>query len=445
MTGEARSASARPQSKKQVRIRARKPGLLLFFAAVVVFTLTAGMFGCRAPMSSNTADAAGDPPEGTVAVERKEFRRTLRLHGTVEAVRSQAVSAPMLGGPGGGSLIITRLAPKGVMVHAGDILVEFDPQNQMKTVLDRQAEYQDLLQQIKKRIADQKAAEARDRTEIVQAENNARAARVEMRRNEVLSRIDAEKNAQSLEEAEAELAQLRETFELKRKAAQAALRILEIQRDRAHGAMLHARENIEKMTIRSPIAGLVVPASTWKGNGMGDVQEGEEMRPGAPVANVVDASVMQVRAQVNQADIACLQTGQRIEVRLDAYPELLFQGTVGQIAAIGTEGSFSDKVRRFTVLFPIEGNDPKLLPDLSAAVDVILERRKGVLVLPRAAVMEGESGPSVLVSRPDGFRERPVKLSGMNDLEVVIESGLEEGTLVLRRPEDGAGEDRAHE
>jgi hypothetical protein len=55
---------------------------------------------------------------------------------------------------------------------------------------------------------------------------------------------------------------------------------------------------------------------------------------------------------------------------MDAYPDLVFPAKIEQLAPIGEHGSFSEKVRVFAVVVSIEGNDPKLMPDLSAAVDV---------------------------------------------------------------------------
>ena len=109
-----------------------------------------------------------------------------------------------------------------------------------------------------------------------------------MQKVELLSRIDAEKAREDLDEARATLAQLKETFDLKRKAAQASIRILEIQRDRTRETMLHAQTNAALMQIRSPIDGIVVFNTIWKQGNMGEVQEGDQVRPGVPFMQVVD-------------------------------------------------------------------------------------------------------------------------------------------------------------
>jgi hypothetical protein len=59
-----------------------------------------------------------------------------------------------------------------------------------------------------------------------------------------------------------------------------------------------------------------------------------------------------------------------VHIHLDAYPDLVFRGKLEEMAPIGRNGDFSPTVRTFAVVFSIEGNDPRLMPDLSAAVDV---------------------------------------------------------------------------
>jgi multidrug resistance efflux pump len=148
-------------------------------------------------------------------------------------------------------------------VKRGDPLVEFDRQAQMRDFVDKQAEYSKLVDQVAEEQAKESAARAKDETELRQAENNLRKTELEMQKAEIVSRIDAEKNQENLDEAKATFEQLRETFDLKRKAAQAAIRILEIQRDRTQQTMLHAQANADLMQIRSPLDGVVVLNTIW--------------------------------------------------------------------------------------------------------------------------------------------------------------------------------------
>lgn len=302
-----------------------------------------------------------------------DLAQNLRLKGTTEAVLSRAILAPVLAEQQVSTLTVTRLVASGSHVKRGDLLVEFDRQTQIRDFMDKQADYSKLVNQVLEEQAKENAARAKDETELKQAENNLSKTALEMQKVEIDSRIDAEKAQQNADEAKATVAQLHETFGLKRKAAEAAIRILEIQRDRTRETMLHAQANAELMQIHSPIDGIVVLTTLWKQGKMGEIQEGDQVQPGVSFMQVIDPSRMQVRVLANQEDFLDLQIGQRSRVHLDAYPELEFPGKLEELAPIARAGDFSSKLRTFSVVFSIAGSDARLMPDLSAAVDVNVE------------------------------------------------------------------------
>jgi len=197
-------------------------------------------------------------------------------------------------------------------------------------------------------------------------------AEVDVSTNDVRAHIDAEKNQLMLEEMRAHLVALRQTSELRRKAEAADLRLLEIQRDRAKNAWLHAQQNATKMRIVAPLDGLVVLKTTWKNGSFGEVQEGEDTRPGVPIMEVVDSTAMRVRAKINQADIERMRVGQTATITLDSYPARAFHGKLDQLSPIAATSALSPKVRTFLAIFSVAEPDPHLLPDLAAAIDVDL-------------------------------------------------------------------------
>lgn len=382
------------------------------------------------------ARASGSQPAGAAAVAqvaRGAFVRTLRLTGIIESVRYHNVTAPRLVGvTGPNTLIITKLAHGGGQIAPGDLLVEFDRQTQLKAAFDRRAQYLDFEEQIRKKRAEHEQARAKDDAERAVAANAVETARLELKKNELLPKILAEKNTLQLEQTQARLKQLQETFDLKRRAEAAEVRILEIQRDRARTAMEQAEQNADRMVVKSPLPGVVVLRMNWRGNQMVEIQEGEEARPGMPIMLVVDPSAMLVRVKVNQADLHVLRAGQPARISLDAYPGLEFSGRVEQVAPVGTTSRLTDRVRNFVAIVSIRGSHPKLMPDLSAAVDVELERKDNVVVVPRDAVSGEKDNFSVRVLDGDRVRTRAVTLGPMNDYEAVVASGLEPGVTVQR-------------
>jgi hypothetical protein len=96
-------------------------------------------------------------------------------------------------------------------------------------------------------------------------------------------------------------------------------------------------------------------------------------------------------------------------------------------------------VRTFAVAIDVDGSHPSLMPDLSAAVDVEVERRENLLIVPRdAVVLEGDRA-WVLVARGGSFARQAVTVAAASAGEAAIASGpgLDEGDVVARRAAAG--------
>ena len=189
-----------------------------------------------------------------------------------------------------GTLTITDLRAAGSSVKQGDLLVEFDRQVQLGDFLDKQAQNSKLADDVFRKRPKKIAARAKDETEMKEAEDDLSKAELEMQKVETLSRIDAEKARETLDEAKATLEQLKETFDSQ---AQGRTSLHSHSGDPAGSGretMLHAQANAALMQIRSPIDGMVVLNTIWKQGNIGEVQEGDQVRPGVPFMQVVDPS-----------------------------------------------------------------------------------------------------------------------------------------------------------
>ena len=154
-------------------------------------------------------------------------------------------------------------------------------------------------------------------------------------------------------------------------------------------------------------------------------QEGEEVRTGLGLLDVVAEGTMRVRAKLNQADLSGLRVGLPADIVLDAYPTRRFRGRLARIAPVATPG-MSDKVRSVLATVTLDARDPILPPDLSAAVDVQLGRWTQAMTVPRDAIAWRDGRPGVVV---DG-RWRTIDLEALTPTHAVIRSGLSAGERV---------------
>jgi multidrug resistance efflux pump len=320
--------------------------------------------GCGAKPPVQTVSAAASSPNPSPA---GVLKRQVRATGTVKAVRQFTVLVPQISGQMGGRLTLTRIIPSGATVAPGDVLAEFDRTQQADNARDAQAKFDDLTHQI-----DQKKAENRSNTEtrsadLQQALANLEKAKLQLRKAELLGQIERLQNETRAEAAIAKLGSLKKSHQFREQADAAALRILELKRDRLAVALKRAETNVTRLLVRAPLGGMVALEPVYRGESRGPAQEGDQVYPGQPLLRVFDPGEMEVHTSVGEPDGAVLVAGSRALVRLDAYPELIFSARFLSASPVAAS-DLGSPIKRFAARFLLEKSDPHLLPDLSAAV-----------------------------------------------------------------------------
>jgi RND family efflux transporter MFP subunit len=188
---------------------------------------------------------------------------------------------------------------------------------------------------------------------------------------------------------------------------------------------------MQALTITAPAPGMVIYVKEWSGK---KKTTGSSVNPWEPaVATLPDLSIMESLTYVNEIDVRKLRVGQTVKVTLDADPSKELVGTVKQVANVGEQRPNSD-AKVFEVVVNIEKPDTALRPGMTTGNEVSTQSLKDVLFIPLDALVV-EEGVS-LVFKQDGGRviKQEVATGAMNDDEVVIVKGLEEGETVLLSP-----------
>lgn len=189
----------------------------------------------------------------------------------------------------------------------------------------------------------------------------------------------------------------------------------------AAGATLRQAEaQLAKAVVRAPFGGRIADRL---------VEPGQIVSPGVPLLRLSSDRRLRVRLDVDEASLALLRVGEQATVSFDAFPELQVPA---EVTEIGSSADFS----RGTVPVRLRLNQvpPQLKPDLTADANIRVAEFKNAVVIPREALVNADSDPSVLVLRGDALERRPVKWARGNVESVVILEGLEEGESVVLQP-----------
>jgi HlyD family secretion protein len=460
-------ATPQPQAPRPAIVPPQTPGpsRTKLWSIVVAVLVIAGGVAFYLNSQAKVKTAGGGGPIVTVAtttVSLGDLNKTVRVSGTVAAQNFASLLAPRIvgsrsgfnrggtdsnfgggggGGGGGGmggdfNLILLSLAKGGTHVKTGDIVGQFDPQFQQQRYDDYKDSVVQLENSIKKLIANLAATkEAHDQT-VRSAKADWDKAVLDLQTAPIRSQIDAEKYKLAVEEADAKYKELVSESALVEESQRASIRSSQLNRDQARIELQRAETNVQRMTVKSPMDGIVVMASIVRNGEFGQVRDGDQVNAGQPFVTIVDPRSMVLNATVNQVDAEKLRLGMKASIRLDAYPDMNLPGTLIGIGAMSKTSTFrASYVGEIPVRIKIENTDPRLIPDLTGSAEIVLNTERNTLVLPRSAVFEEADGQYVFVQGPEGWLRKKVDLGLTSFTNAVIKSGVEKGEVVaLQRP-----------
>jgi multidrug resistance efflux pump len=290
----------------------------------------------------------------------------IRATGTIQAVRAFTVQVPQIIG-GNGRLTLVTLVPNGSVVKQGDTLAEFDRTAQVDAAIEAKAKYENLSHQVREKLAQNENDAAKRSAAIREAEADLAKALIQLKKGPVISAIDRMKAEERAESARVRVESLTKSDKSHRTAESAALQILKLQMERQKVALDRADRNAKALVLKAPLSGMVALETMWRGGSMGISQEGDQLYGGQPLLKIFDPTVMEVRTLVGEPDGAVLKEGTTATVFLDAYPDATFKANFHSASPVAT-AAIGSPIRNFGATFRIVGSDPRLLPDLSAAV-----------------------------------------------------------------------------
>lgn len=201
----------------------------------------------------------------------------------------------------------------------------------------------------------------------------------------------------------------------------------------ARAELLRTRASFSRIT--APVDGVVLARH---------VEVGNLASPRTPLVELAAGPGLLLRVPVSELEVVHLRPGDAATVRVDALPDVSLSARIARVfpAAEGT-------TRQVTVELALEGSPAAVRPGFLARAVMALERRRGVLLVPEAALQRGsEAAHFVWVLDGDTARVRPVEPGERVDGRVVIRVGLAAGDEVvvegLVRLRDGGPARRAN-
>ncbi|MCX6704382.1 MAG: efflux RND transporter periplasmic adaptor subunit, partial [Candidatus Woesebacteria bacterium] len=198
----------------------------------------------------------------------------------------------------------------------------------------------------------------------------------------------------------------------------------EVNRDNAYNAVLAAQDNLRNATIFAPFAGIVdavIPSSP-----------GINVLPGAANYTVVNPNSVYFDSEVEETDLPRISVGQTVNIKLDAYPNDAYVGTVTNIGMVAFTSGTGGNAYHVRISLP-DNLGAKFKVGMGGDIEIIFNKIENTLKVPVSAIVT-DTKNYVWVVEGGHAKKTVVEIGGENNDEIEIKSGISEGQTVISQP-----------
>lgn len=329
---------------------------IIYSLSVVLFLLLVSI-SCKKSVGADSERKASD---GSTIIET----------GELAAINSISFVIPRYGRHWYQMKVI-GLLNHGEIVKKGDSIAQLDPADINKFILDQESNLETQLAVLEKLYVEQEnreqESESRIRNEI---------ASFDLKKIELeASRFESERLRRikelEFEQAKINLEKEKRIYELNKVINANDLKIQEIRVEQIRKEIENAKNLLPVLTLRTPVSGVFQIEFNRQGTTRSLYKIGDNIYAGNNLANVPELEFMKVNTQVNETDFLKIGVNQKVAVRLDALPKVVFEGEVAYIGKLCRLKDPKSRQRVFDVEVRILKPDERLKPGMTVSCEFI--------------------------------------------------------------------------
>lgn len=320
-------------------------------------------------------------------VDRKDAVKGITVTGTVKSVEDVDVTTDVTG--------IIEI----IHVKTGEEVVK----NQELARLDRD----EIKEEVEAARARLEAAQARVDREIVELED----AELDEKRYKELFEVGAVSKREEEERT------------LRREKLEEQIKEDKRQIEAAQAELAAAKARLENYIIKAPVSGTVTEKF---------VSTGDIVSPQQPLLRLVSPEDIYLSTEVEEDELDSVQPEQNALVIFDAYPDRVFTEEVYYVSrqVNPLTGTFEARITK-------PETETKILVGMTIDATIILKEFKNVLIIPSDFLLE-EDNKTFVFKKVNYFADKTEVVTRIFDNNrVLVEAGLEEGDVILKRMDTG--------
>jgi RND family efflux transporter MFP subunit len=246
----------------------------------------------------------------------------------------------------------------------------------------------------------------------------------QVKKGQVIGRIDNELQALAVANAEQQLADARQNLERYKNlfeggaATQAQYDQYKLGYENAVNRLDQARKQLSNAVVKSPISGQVIQKP---------IEAGAFVNIGSPIVTVVDVSELKVQLSVAENDVYALKEGDPVQITATVFPGVTYEGKITFISPRG------DDAHNYPVEISFKNQANNTLK-AGTYVNVAFNRKSQVpaLQIPREALVGSVRNAQVYVVNQNNIAQlRKITVGGDNGAFLEVQEGLQEGERVV--------------
>ena len=325
--------------------------ICLFFSALFF------NFSCSKGTGSGSGDAAKSS-RGTTIIET----------GELAAVYSKSFPLPRYGRQWYEMRVIGILE-HGAIVHAGDSIIQLDPTEVQRFIINRETDLETQLAALEKLYVDQENKTNDLKARIKNETSSFELKKIELEASSFESELFRKIKQLEFQQATINLAKEKKKLELAEIIDRNDLKIQQIRVSQIQADLKNAYDILPALTIRTPISGVFQIDVNWRTGNL--VKVGDNVYPGNNMANVPDLTYMKVNTFINETDFLKIRLGQKVAVRLDASPKIVFDGEIAYIGKLCRQKDPKSKQKVFDVEVNMLKIDEQLKPGMTVSCEYL--------------------------------------------------------------------------
>lgn len=264
---------------------------------------------------------------------------------------------------------IIGILEHGSIVNEGDSIIQLDPTDIKKFIVDRESDMETQLATLEKMRVNQESKNSEYDSKIKNELATFELKKIELEASKFESERFRKIKELQFEQAKITLEKEKKKLELNKIIDANDFKIQEIRVRQIEDEIENSYNILPELTIRTPISGVFQIANNWATGGM--IKVGDQIYTGNNLANVPELKYMKVNTFINENDFLKIKVGQKVAIRLDAMPKIVFDGEIAYIGKLCRRKDNKSREKVFDVEVKINKPDERLKPGMTVSCEFL--------------------------------------------------------------------------